>query len=56
MQCNELIKTQFVSKPIDQVFSFFSKPENLERITPKYLHFKIHYISLYLSNLLLFIT
>lgn len=41
MQYNELIKTQFISKPIDEVFSFFSKPENLEHITPKYLHFKI---------------
>ena len=41
MQYNELIKTQFIPKPIDEVFSFFSKPENLEQITPKYLHFKI---------------
>ena len=34
-------RSQFIDKPRDVVFSFFSKPENLESITPPYLHFKI---------------
>jgi len=37
----ELKRNQFIPQPIDQVFSFFSKPENLEKITPQNLHFSI---------------
>ena len=37
----ELKRNQFIPQPIDIVFSFFSKPENLEIITPKNLHFSI---------------
>ena len=37
----ELKRNQFIPQPIDQVFSFFSKPENLEIITPRNLHFSI---------------
>ena len=36
-----IYRSQFIDKPRDVVFSFFSKPENLEYITPPYLHFKI---------------
>lgn len=32
---------QFVAKPIDEVFEFFSEAKNLERITPQQLSFKI---------------
>jgi len=32
---------QIINKSIDEVFSFFSKPENLTLITPKELDFKI---------------
>jgi ligand-binding SRPBCC domain-containing protein len=32
---------QQIDKPIDEVFSFFAKVENLERITPAWLNFKI---------------
>ena len=32
---------QLINHPIDKVFMFFSKPENLEIITPENLHFKI---------------
>ena len=37
----ELKRNQFIPQPIEQVFSFFSKPENLEKITPQNLHFSI---------------
>ncbi|GIS72166.1 MAG: hypothetical protein CM1200mP10_17430 [Candidatus Neomarinimicrobiota bacterium] len=33
--------TQFIAKPLDVVFLFFSKPENLRRITPPTLDFQI---------------
>ena len=32
---------QTINRPINEVFSFFSKPENLALITPKKLDFKI---------------
>jgi len=32
---------QFVPQPIDAVFKFFEKPENLEKLTPNNLGFKI---------------
>lgn len=32
---------QIISAPLDRVFSFFSKPENLSRITPASLGFQI---------------
>lgn len=32
---------QLIKKPINEVFSFFEKPENLERITPRSLQFEI---------------
>ena len=33
--------TQFVPKPVEEVFDFFSKAENLEEITPPFLNFQI---------------
>ena len=41
MKIYELNKTQFINQPIDVVFNFFSKPENLALITPSKLAFKI---------------
>ena len=41
MDYYELNSSQFIPKPIEKVFSFFSKPENLEDITPENLHFTI---------------
>jgi uncharacterized protein len=32
---------QFVPRPLDEVFEFFSKAENLQELTPPWLHFKI---------------
>lgn len=41
MKYYKLVKSQFIEKPINEVFSFFEKPENLQEITPPYLNFKI---------------
>ena len=41
MKYYKLLKSQFIDKPINEVFSFFEKPENLQEITPLYLNFKI---------------
>lgn len=32
---------QLIERPIDEVFDFFSRAENLERITPDWLNFRI---------------
>jgi len=32
---------QFVPRPLEQVFEFFSKAENLQQLTPPWLHFRI---------------
>ena len=36
-----LKKESFINKSPDEVFAFFSRPENLEKVTPKHLQFKI---------------
>jgi ligand-binding SRPBCC domain-containing protein len=36
-----LEQEQFVARPRGEVFDFFSKAENLEELTPDFLHFKI---------------
>jgi ligand-binding SRPBCC domain-containing protein len=33
--------TQFIKRPMAEIFQFFSKAENLERLTPSWLNFKI---------------
>lgn len=37
----QLIREQWLPKPIDEAFAFFSRPENLEEITPPWLGFHI---------------
>lgn len=32
---------QFVPRPLNEVFDFFSKAENLQKLTPEWLHFRI---------------
>ena len=32
---------QVIDRPVDDVFAFFSQAENLQRLTPEWLHFKI---------------
>lgn len=41
MKTYRLYKTQLVPRPLAEVFSFFEKPENLARITPPSLGFRI---------------
>jgi len=36
-----LRKTQLIDAPVTEVFSFFERPENLEKITPTWLGFTI---------------
>ena len=38
---HRLIREQWLPKPIEDVFSFFSRPENLQEITPPWLGFHI---------------
>ena len=37
----ELIREQWIPQPLDAAFAFFSRPENLEKITPPWLGFHI---------------
>lgn len=41
MKTYVLESEQFIPRPIDEVFAFFSRPENLEELTPTWLNFKI---------------
>ena len=41
MKLYTLESNQFINKPIEEVFQFFSKPENLSVFTPAKLGFKI---------------
>lgn len=38
---SRLERTQIIPRPRDEVYAFFSRPENLEQITPPFLRFKI---------------
>lgn len=41
MRIHTLHKEQFICRPLTEVFSFFEEPENLARITPPWLGFRI---------------
>ncbi len=41
MKIHTLKRRQFLPRPLDEVFSFFKKPENLSLLTPSSLHFQI---------------
>ena len=41
MKYHEFKEKQFIDLPIEEVFNYFSNPSNLQKITPKYLNFKI---------------
>ena len=38
---HQLVRTQLVAAPLEQVFAFFSDAANLEALTPAFLHFSI---------------
>ena len=37
-----LTTSQFIARPVEEVFAFFERPENLARITPPELGFVMH--------------
>ena len=41
MKIYELIVTQHINAPLERVFDFFAKPENLSIITPKKMGFNV---------------
>ncbi len=41
MQQYQLIRQQEVSRPLERIFTFFEKPENLALITPPSLEFRL---------------
>ncbi|MDO9171974.1 MAG: SRPBCC family protein [bacterium] len=41
MRVHEIVTEQFVPRPRAEVFGFFAEPENLARITPPWLGFRI---------------
>ena len=41
MNIHELRRKTSIDAPVEEVFSFFSRAENLNRITPSWLGFKI---------------
>jgi ligand-binding SRPBCC domain-containing protein len=41
MRTYELHRRQWVARPIDEVFDFFARAENLEQLTPDFLRFQI---------------
>jgi ligand-binding SRPBCC domain-containing protein len=42
MQTHVLEREQWIPRPLPEVFDFFSRVENLERLTPAWVHFRIH--------------
>ena len=38
---HQLIRTQWLPKPLDEAFAFFSRPENLQKITSPWLGFHL---------------
>jgi uncharacterized protein YbjT (DUF2867 family)/ligand-binding SRPBCC domain-containing protein len=41
MPTHTLLASQLIPRPLDDVFAFFSRPENLGRITPPWMEFEI---------------
>jgi ligand-binding SRPBCC domain-containing protein len=41
MHTHRLEREQLVARPLDEVFAFFSRASNLERITPPWLRFSV---------------
>jgi hypothetical protein len=44
-QCERFEMSQFLAKPVDEVFQFFCSPYNLQKITPPTLSFEIKHVS-----------
>lgn len=42
MRIHTIERRQIIRRPIEQVFSFFVDVENLDKITPPWMHFRVH--------------
>jgi ligand-binding SRPBCC domain-containing protein len=41
MSVHKLVRKQLIKKPISEVWDFFSNPQNLPVITPRYMNFRV---------------
>jgi ligand-binding SRPBCC domain-containing protein len=41
MRSYRFTREQWIPKPLEEAFAFFSRPENLEQITPAFLRFQV---------------
>lgn len=41
MAVHKLVRKQLINKPVEEVWAFFSNPNNLSALTPEYMNFRV---------------